>query len=82
MKIKLSVLASLAFAFLDFAIASAQNMPENNPGRIDLVAPTEALSPEKEKAAFKLPPGFEAQLVAAEPDVHKPMNLAFDDLGR
>src|SRR5262249_1536372 len=36
----------------------------------------------EEGKAFKLPPGFEAQLVAAEPDIHKPMNLAFDDRGR
>ena len=83
MKTKLRlVLASLAFAVLDFAIAPAQNLPENNPGKVDLVAQTEALTPDQEKAAFKLPPGFEAQLVAAEPDVHKPMNLAFDDQGR
>ena len=48
----------------------------------DLVAPTEAQSPEEERKAFKLPPGFEAQLVAAEPDVNKPMNIAFDAKGR
>lgn len=47
-----------------------------------LVAPTEALAPEQEKAKFRLPPGFEAQLVAAEPDIAKPMNLAFDAKGR
>src|SRR5205823_6886538 len=35
-----------------------------------------------EKKAFRLPPGFEAQLVAAEPDIHKPLNMAFDDHGR
>lgn len=70
------------FAFAGFGLAVAQNDPANDPGRVDLVATTEALAPEQEKAAFVLPPGFEAQLVAAEPDVHKPMNLAFDDLGR
>lgn len=46
------------------------------------VAATAPLSPEAERRAFRLPPGFEAQLVAAEPDIHKPMNLAFDDRGR
>ncbi len=46
------------------------------------VAPTEALSPSEERAKFKLPPGFEIQLVAAEPDIQKPMNLAFDARGR
>ena len=29
-----------------------------------------------------VPPGFEIQLVASEPDIHKPLNLAFDDRGR
>ncbi|MEX0586544.1 MAG: hypothetical protein WD176_07870, partial [Pirellulales bacterium] len=47
-----------------------------------LVAPTEALSPAEQQKRFHLPPGFEIQLVAAEPDVRKPMNLAFDDQGR
>ncbi len=33
----------------------------------ELVRPTEPLTPEQERAAFILPPGFEMQLVAAEP---------------
>ncbi|MBL8798092.1 MAG: c-type cytochrome [Planctomycetia bacterium] len=47
-----------------------------------LVAPTEPLTPEQEQKHFKLPPGFVMELVAAEPDIHKPMNLNFDDRGR
>ncbi len=43
---------------------------------------TEALTPDKEKAAFTLPPGFEIQLFASEPDIGKPMNMAFDAQGR
>lgn len=46
------------------------------------VAPTEALTPAEQQKHFKLPPGFEIQLVAAEPDIQKPMNLAFDARGR
>ena len=46
------------------------------------VRPTEALTPELEQKSFYLPPGFEVQLVAAEPDISKPMNLAFDATGR
>ncbi|MBI5768300.1 MAG: c-type cytochrome [Verrucomicrobia bacterium] len=34
------------------------------------------------RAHFHLPPGFEIQLVAAEPDLEKPFNLAFDSFGR
>ncbi len=47
-----------------------------------LVARTDPLSPDEERKKFQLPPGFEAELVAAEPQIHKPMNLAFDDRGR
>src|SRR5262249_5217014 len=54
--------------------------PGNRPP--ELVAPTEANTPAEERARFRLPPGFEAQLVACEPDIAKPMNLAFDDMGR
>ncbi|HYG74095.1 MAG TPA: PVC-type heme-binding CxxCH protein [Planctomycetota bacterium] len=46
------------------------------------VRTTPALTPEQEAKTFHLPPGFEIQLVAAEPDISKPMNLAFDAKGR
>ncbi|PYP78303.1 MAG: dehydrogenase [Gemmatimonadetes bacterium] len=39
-------------------------------------------TPEAERTALHVPPGFEVQLVAAEPDIDKPMNLAFDARGR
>ena len=48
----------------------------------ELVAKTEALSPQDERRALHVPDGFEIQLVASEPEIHKPMNLAFDDRGR
>ncbi len=51
-------------------------------GAQDLVAKTDALSPEDEAKKFKLPEGFTAQLVASEPDIQKPMQLAFDAKGR
>jgi mono/diheme cytochrome c family protein len=37
-----------------------------------------ALTPEEELATFQLPPGFRAELVAAEPMVHDPVAAAFD----
>ena len=46
------------------------------------VRPTDPLAPEEERAGFLLPPGFTAELVAAEDRIAKPMNLAFDDRGR
>ncbi len=47
-----------------------------------LVAPTEPLTPAQQVKMFKLPPGFEIQLVASEPAIQKPMNLNFDRRGR
>ena len=46
------------------------------------VAETEARTPEAEAAGFQLPPGFAIELVASEPLIGKPMNLAFDARGR
>jgi putative heme-binding domain-containing protein len=68
-------LSVLALGFLA-AAAHPQARPDPN------VAATPHRTPEEERKLFRLPPGFEAQLVAAEPDIHKPLNLAFDDRGR
>jgi len=46
------------------------------------VAETDPLPPQEQRAKFRLPPGFEIQLVAAEPAIQKPMNMAFDARGR
>ncbi len=46
------------------------------------VRTTPWLKPDDEQKAFKLPPGFEINLVAAEPDIQKPLNMAFDERGR
>ncbi|HXT39504.1 MAG TPA: PVC-type heme-binding CxxCH protein [Candidatus Angelobacter sp.] len=60
---------------MSFGAAAADPFAEN-------VRPTEALKPGQEQRSFHLPPGFEMQLVAAESDILKPMNLAFDAQGR
>jgi putative heme-binding domain-containing protein len=58
-------------------------LPAGTPGQDDPnIASTDPRTPADELKCFKLPPGFEAQLVAAEPDIHKPLNLNFDDRGR
>ncbi len=46
------------------------------------VRPTDPLSPQDEQKALLVPEGFEVQFVAAEPDIFKPMNMAFDERGR
>src|SRR5204863_8733249 len=48
----------------------------------EFIRKTEALTPEQERLAFHLPAGFEVQLVASEPEIGKPMNMAFDARGR
>ena len=56
------------------ATANAQQVP--------LVVETDPLSPEEQQKKFHLPPGFEIELVAADPDIGQPMNLNFDAQGR
>ena len=46
------------------------------------VRTTPWLSPADEQKAFKLQAGFEINLVAAEPDIQKPLNMQFDEQGR
>ncbi len=38
--------------------------------------------PDREREGFHLPPGFQIELFAAEPQIAKPMNMAWDDRGR
>jgi putative heme-binding domain-containing protein len=52
------------------------------PAPVENVSTLPHRTPAEERKALHVPPGFEIQLVAAEPDIHKPLNLAFDDLGR
>ncbi len=66
-------LATLATAWLGFAA--------EDPFAAG-VRPTNPLSPEEQQRTFHLPPGFEIELVASEPKIAKPMNLAFDARGR
>jgi putative heme-binding domain-containing protein len=47
-----------------------------------VIAPTEPRTPAEEQKALKVPPGFVVELVAAEPDIHKPINMNFDAQGR
>lgn len=46
------------------------------------VRTSQPLTPQDQAKTFVLPQGFEIQLVAAEPDIAKPMNMAFDKRGR
>lgn len=46
------------------------------------VRPSEKRSPEEELAGFHLPEGFVAELIASEPEIAKPLNMAFDSKGK
>ena len=47
-----------------------------------LVRESGPLTPEQELAGLRVPDGFEINLFAAEPQINKPINLAFDAKGR
>ena len=47
-----------------------------------LVVETDPLTPEQQKPLFHLPPGFEIQLIVADPEIGQPMNMNFDAAGR
>lgn len=49
---------------------------------VPLVAESEPLSPQEQQQRFHLPAGFVIELVAAEPEIPKPMNLNFDAAGQ
>ena len=53
-----------------------------SPAPVENVSSLPPRTPDDERKALHVPTGFEIQLVAAEPDIHKPLNLAFDDRGR
>src|ERR1051325_8601889 len=48
----------------------------------EYIRSTDARTPSDELRGFHVPPGFEVQLFAAEPEIGKPMNMAFDNRGR
>ena len=53
-----------------------------SPAPVENVSSLPPRTPADERKALHAPAGFEIQLVASEPDIHKPLNLAFDDRGR
>ncbi len=77
--------AGLLLIVLTFALpatpqAAAKEKPKWPPS--PHVAATDPLRPEEQIKKIKLPPGFELQLVAADPDIRKPININFDAAGR
>ena len=48
----------------------------------EIIPPAPALTPEQALKTFKVAPGFRIELVASEPLVHDPVQIAFDPDGR
>jgi len=63
------------------ALASGASLRADDPFAAN-VRPTEWLSPEQEAESFRLPEGFQIELFASEPQISKPLNMAFDGRGR
>ena len=76
--------AFLLFLFILLACESekAKTNTTNEEAFNKNIRETEALSPDQERASFTLPPGFEIQLFASEPQIGKPLNMSFDAKGR
>jgi glucose/arabinose dehydrogenase len=85
------LLLAVCFSFLSWHPAEAnENDPADKPA--EPKSPSEWFgqtirsspwnSPADELAGFHVPPGFQVELVASEPLIAKPMNLAFDSKGR
>src|SRR5262245_311793 len=75
------VFAAVAGLLLLGGHGSGQPQPQKDPYAAH-IATTAPRKPADERKAFRLPPGFVAELVAAEPDIKKPINIAFDARGR
>jgi putative membrane-bound dehydrogenase-like protein len=61
-----------------FLVILTIDAADPKPGEV----PKGPLSPREEHGTFRLPKGFEIDLVAAEPDVIDPVAMAFDEEGR
>ena len=57
------------------AIACGESAPEKGP------YDTDPLTPEQATESFQIEPGFRVQVVAAEPEVMDPVDIAFDENG-
>ena len=72
-------LAALGFSLAQTAFGQGEFLGAPVPVEPPKPSP---LSAEEERATFALPPGFEIELVAADPDISKVVTLAFDESGK
>ncbi len=74
---RMAVCAVLLLSTISSAKSDTNEVPHGQS-----VPPGPALSAEQAIAKMQLPPGFKADLVAAEPEVINPTSFTFDDQGR
>lgn len=75
-----SAFASDGQNIVEYAGAQEPNVPPEEFGKG--VRAQEWKTPEQELDGLHLPPGFEINLFASEPDINKPLNMAWDQRGR
>ena len=74
--------SQLGFSVLALFLIQSQRARAQSPAPVENVSSLPPRTAADERKALHVPAGFEIQLVASEPDIHKPLNLAFDDRGR
>src|SRR5688500_8296485 len=80
--IRLFRLLLLCIAACAAALTALASEPTTVPASAPATQPVPLLTPEEEIATFNLPPGYRAEVVAAEPMVEHPVHIAFDPDGR
>jgi putative heme-binding domain-containing protein len=76
------LLVGLAVIAVAFPVPADAQKPRQKDPYAAHIAPTGPRKPAEQQKMFHLPEGFEIQLVASEPDIKKPINIAFDAKGR
>ncbi len=69
-----------AFVFIHWATYSASVLAQDP--FAENIRTTQPLTAAQEQQSFKVPAGFDVQLVASEPKIQKPLNMSFDVFGR
>jgi len=75
------VCVSATLSLLSAGFVSGQAPPPKDRYAAHIAA-SPPRSPAEEQKLFHLPPGFAIELIASEPDIKKPINIAFDPAGR
>ena len=79
---RLALSRTIVIALAVVALAVPGPVLAQDPPKFENVSSAPPRTPEEERKGFHLPPGFEIELVASEPDIGKPLNMAFDARGR